>query len=360
MSLSFRQLYQEDFELYKAMETQLEEDYMLRVFDRLTSDGNALFGLFQDDMLIAVAGYTLFAGEFAMMGRLRSDSRYRKNGYGTLITEYIYNEAKRTSDIKWIGANTEKHNTAAQKVLQKLEVPHVTTLYAAQSEDFSALTSGDGTSNWHRVESVEVKRKWIEETYLNPDFDKAVFPLEAYYPFPASPSLFTDDRLSDWICYENSDSTRVVFMWEEEKGKKYLHVVYPWSDFMTQPGFFDVVSKEFEESKRTNEVSSVWMDLTEVEAALLPETHPFDLPSPWMLHGHFVNNQSEDDNSPIDNHAKTDEQSSDAALDESFNKASDLLADLEAEINELEQSVSGKQAELEQLQDRLDQMDSDI
>ncbi|MCD8506344.1 MAG: hypothetical protein LRY37_04615 [Alkalibacterium thalassium] len=63
MSVSFRQLTADDFDLYKNMETGLEDDYMLKVFDRLTTKGNALFGLFEDETLVAVAGYTLFAGE---------------------------------------------------------------------------------------------------------------------------------------------------------------------------------------------------------------------------------------------------------------------------------------------------------
>lgn len=360
MSLSFRQLYQKDFELYQQMETQLEDDYMLRVFDRLTSKGNALFGLFEDDTLVAVAGYTLFAGEFAMMGRLRSDSRYRQNGYGTLITEYIYNQARQTEGIKWIGANTEKRNTPAQKVLKKLDVPHISTLYAAQADDLSSLIPReDTTTDWQRVETIDKKRQWLEETYLNPDFEKSIFPYEAYYPFPARLSLFTDDRLDGWLCFENSDATRVVFMWEEEKGKKYLHVVYPWSDFMNQPGLFRLISDEFNKSQDWYQADAIWMDLTEQEAELLPDNHPFDLPSPWMLHGHFVNKQEQAaflSNQPIQERKNPEKERS---VHDSISKADELLSDLEAELTALEQNVLDQQSEIDNLQDRLDSLDSD-
>lgn len=359
MSLSFRQLYQNDFALYEQMDTQLEDDYMLRVFNRITSEGNALFGLFENDILVAVAGYTLFAGEFAMMGRLRSDSRYRQNGYGTLITEYIYNEAKRTDGIKWIGANTEKRNTPAQKVLKKLDVPHITTLYAAQADDLSSLITQKDATNWQRVESVDKKRKWLEETYLNPDFDKSVFPFEAYYPFPARPALFTDDRLGEWLCFENKEANRVVFMWEEEKGRKYLHVVYPWSDFMEQPGLFSLISSEFKKSQDRYQTDAIWMDLTEEEAKLLPDNHSFDLPSPWMLHGHFVSEQEQAEFLSNQHLQERNNVENERSVNDSINKADELLSDLEAELTALEENVLSQQSEIDDLQDRLDLLDSD-
>lgn len=360
MNLSFKQLYQKDFDLYKGMETQLEEDYMLNVFNRLTSNGNALFGLFQGDRLVAVAGYTLFAGEFAMMGRLRSDSRYRKNGYGTMMTEYIYNKAKQAEGVKWIGANTEKHNIPAQKVLKNLSIPHITTLFAAQTSDLSPLITPDDTAEWRQVTSSEKKREWIEQTYLNPDFDKTVFPFEAYYPFPARPSLFKDERLDEWLCFENSDASRVVFMWEEKKGKTYLHVVYPWSDFLEQPGFFPLLSKEFNRSHKMYETEAIWMDLTEEEAKLLPDNHPFELPSPWMLHGHFISEQEQKAflQNEAEKHYQTKQTNTSVA--NPLNEARELLSELESELDELEQSLSSQQSDINHLDNRLDQLDSDV
>ncbi|MCC5894644.1 MAG: GNAT family N-acetyltransferase [Alkalibacterium sp.] len=336
MSLSFRPLTANDFELYKTMETGLKDDYMLKVFDRLSVNGNALFGLFEDDTLVAVAGYTLFAGEFAMLGRLRSDKRYRKNGYGTKITEYILNKAKDTSSVKWVGANTERHNKAAQKVLQKISVPHVITLYAAQADDLDVLVTNDDP--WERVESNQEKRHWIDKTYLNPSFEKSVFPFEAYYPFPARPSLFTEDKLDQMICFKNQTNTRVVFMWEEEKGDKYLHVVYPWSDFSDQPGLFETMSQEFNKRKANGTSSRIWMDLTEEEAASLPAGHPFDLPSPWMLHGFFTEDTAE--------------------LDTSLNTARQLIDQIENELSDLTTIVEHNKETLDSLDKRNDELDS--
>lgn len=320
------------------METGLKEDYMLDVFDRLSTDNNALFGLFEENTLVAVAGYTLFADEFAMLGRLRSDRRYRKNGYGTKITEYILNQAKETPSVKWIGANTELRNKAAQKVLEKVGMPHVITLYAAQTDSLNSLLKGDEL--WQKVELTEEKRNWIHQTYLNPSFDKKVFPFEAYYPFPARESLFTDEKLTGMTCYTNKDQSRAVFMWEEEKGSKYLHVVYPWSDLTDHPGLFETISKEFEQSKSNQTASLIWMDLTEEEAATLPSDHPFDLPSPWMLHGQF--------------------NSEDAQLDDSLDTARQLIDQIEDELSDLSDLLNENQKTVDALDKRTDDLDSSI
>lgn len=335
MSLFFRPLTIEDYDLYKSMETGLKEDYMLKVFDRLSTDNNSLFGLFEDETLVAVAGYTLFAGEFAMLGRLRSDRRYRKNGYGTKITDYILNEAKQTPAVKWIGANTEQRNKPAQKVLEKIGIPHVITLYAAQTDSLDPLLKGDAL--WEKVTSTEEKKKWIDQTYLNPSFDKKVFPYEAYYPFPARESLFTEDKLNQMACFRNPDQSRVLFMWEEEKGNKYLHVVYPWSDLTEQTGLFDTIATEFQKAKTDGTSSLVWMDLTEEEVAALPSDHPFDLPSPWMLHGLFNNN--------------TDQ------LNNSLETARQLIDQIESELGDLDERIEhdlDKVNRLTQINDNLD------
>ncbi|EXJ23181.1 hypothetical protein ADIAL_1328 [Alkalibacterium sp. AK22] len=335
MTLSFRQLTLDDYSLYEQMETGLEQDYMLRVFERLVSENNRLYGMFEEDILVAVAGYTIFCGEFAMLGRLRSDARYRKQGYGTIITKYILDAAREESGVTWIGANTEQHNIPAQKVLQKLNMPHQLTLYAAQAETLGPLL--DGQPLWQEITELDNKKKWLEETYLNPSFGKQVFPYEAYYPFPASPAMFSDRKLMEMHCYVNPQETRVVFMWEEEKGEAYLHVVYPWFDLTSQAGLFDTISSVFEERLRRGTSSKVWIDLTEEEAADLPADHPFDLPSPWMLHGFQCSD-------------KTDSQSH-------LKEAKELLDHLEQEIKELNTQLDTTKLNVKKLSSQFDQLD---
>lgn len=327
MTLTTRPLTKEDFHLYERMQTQLEEDYMLRVFNRLTEGDNFLFGLFEQDTLIAVAGYTLFADEFAMLGRLRSDVRYRKKGYGSKIIEYVIEEALKNPSVQWIGANTEQHNKPALSILKKFNMPPIATLYAAQTDDVSSLC--EGQSPWHEVTSMEEKEKWIKKTYLNPNFETSVFPFEAYYPFPAQPSLF-ENHLNTWRFFENDNQTRYMMIGTEEKGKNYLHVIYPWSDFINQSGFFETIHSEFERAKVQESADLIWMDLTEEEVASLPSKHPFKLPSPWVLHG------------------KSNEAFRTSSIVEAFSEASHMLENLENEIDELEAETKEKEQALEE------------
>ncbi|GAA0352880.1 hypothetical protein GCM10008932_02400 [Alkalibacterium iburiense] len=327
MTLTTRPLTKEDFHLYERMQTQLEEDYMLRVFNRLTEGDNFLFGLFAQDTLIAVAGYTLFADEFAILGRLRSDVRYRKKGYGSKIIEYVIEEALKNPSVQWIGANTEQHNKPALSILKKFNMSPVATLYAAQTDDVSSLCHNQ--SVWHEVTSMDEKVKWVQKTYLNPDFETNVFPIEAYYPFPARPSLF-ENQLNKWRFFENDNQTRYMMIGTEEKGKSYLHVVYPWSDFMKQSGFFKTVHSELERAKVQESADLIWMDLTEEEVASLPSKHPFELPSPWVLHG------------------KSKEAFRTSSIVEAFSEASHMLENLENEIDELEAEMKEKEQALEE------------
>lgn len=282
MAVTTRQLTPKDFDLYQSMETGLEQDYMLRAFHRISQGDHALFGLFEEEQLVAVAGFTIFASDYVMLGRLRSDRRYRNKGYGTRIIQYVIDQALANSSIEWICANTEQHNTPALTVLKKLSIPPLETLYAAQTDDVSVL--GEGKPLWNEVTDLSSKHDWITKTYLNPSFHVSVFPFEAYYPFPIGPSLF-EDRLAEWKLFENPEGNRYVLMWEEEKGDELLHIVYPWNDFLKQPGFFETIQSVFNQAKEKGTASVIWMDLTEEEAASLPENHPFDIPSPWVLHG---------------------------------------------------------------------------
>ncbi len=282
MAVTTRQLTPKDFDLYQSMETGLEEDYMLRVFNRISQGDNALFGLFEDETLVAVAGYTVFAQEYVMLGRLRSDRRYRNMGYGTRIIQYVIDQALANPSVEWICANTEQHNTPALTVLKKLNIPPIESLYAAQATDVSRL--GSDKQVWSEVKDLAIKKEWINQTYLNPSFEASIFPFEAYYPFPIGDSLF-EDRLSDWRLFENAERTRYLLMWEEKKGDDLLHVVYPWNDLVEQAGLFETIQSEFDKAKDKGTASVIWMDLTEEDAASLPDSHPFDLPSPWILHG---------------------------------------------------------------------------
>ncbi|WP_080146874.1 GNAT family N-acetyltransferase [Marinilactibacillus piezotolerans] len=344
MNKQIRPLAKEDFSLYQTMETGLQEDYMLRLFPGLTSGENRLYGLFIDEQLVSTAGYTVFAHHYIMLGRLRSDKRFRGNNYGTEILQYAKDQALQLQDVSFVGANTEAHNHSAQKVLAKIGLPHVITLFAAQTTNLSSLVSSKAAS-WSKIENIGRKLEWLKRTYLNEDFPETIFPFEAYYPFPASEDLFKEETVRNWQFYENASQTRYLILWEEDKGDHYLHITYPWSDFMEQEGFWTTVASVYEGIQRDQPETILWIDLTREEAALLPADHPFELPSPWMLHGVHPDKPAERPDEPD--------------VGETLDKAFESLEFLEQEIQDLEQELNETIQKTDTLKQTLDELDTD-
>lgn len=277
---TIRELRYEDLPYVEAMQNGIENDYVPRVFKRLTSGNNRIFGLFEESRLIATGGYTIYAGSYAMLGRLRSDERYRGNENATTLLSYVLHEAKEHNGVEWIGANTQRSNRPARRVLDKLGLTPVTMLYPAATSSPDQLASDSST--WTPVTSLEAKRAWVNRAFIETG---AVFPYECYYPFPAGPDLFPDHLLEKWSFYENDDRSRFVIMKYDYKLYEYLHVVYPWSDFLEVSGLWETVVKEYQRlSKEVDGQLYVWLDMNEEEAAQLPENHPFTLPDPWILY----------------------------------------------------------------------------
>lgn len=284
MTQQIRRLHANDYYLFAAMDTGIENDYVSRVFHRLIAGNNFLYGLFIDNQLASVGGYTVYAKQYAMLGRLRSDRRYRGNDLATKLMSHVVEVARQQKDIVWIGANTQEDNLPAQRVLDKINLLPQITLHGAITKDVSALTS-DG-SLWTPIHDLKRKKDWLENTFIQSEM---IFPYECYYPFPASEALFKDEEVDAWRFYENDEKTRYVIIKPDQKKHVYLHMVYPWSDFTEQTGLWETVEKDFKElTKATEEETYIWVDVTKEEAKNLPEGHAFELPSPWILYGKNV------------------------------------------------------------------------
>jgi len=289
MEQSIRQLNLDDLHYLEAMDTGLADDYILRVYSRISSGSSRMYGLFMDGLLASVGGYTIFAGQYVMLGRMRSDLRYRGNNLSTKLMAYIMEQAFRLPAIQWIGANTQQENTSARRVMDKLGLAEVSTLYSAISPDVSSLETGGAL--WQEITQLVQKKRWIEKLYIQTG---AVFPYECYYTFPASEELFADARLLQWSFFENAQKDRVLIAKKDYKRDYYLHTVYPWDDLMEQPGFWETISMA--QNRLSHEVKThplIWMDLSPEQVSRLPGHHPFELPSPWLLYGIARRNQKQ-------------------------------------------------------------------
>ncbi len=276
-----RLLTKEDYYLFEAMDTGLENDYIKLFFSRLTTANNCLYGLFFEGNLACVGGFTVYANRYAMLGRLRSDRRYRGRSFATEMMAFLRKKALEMSGIKWVGANTEEHNKPARRVLEKIGLTPHDAMYVATSKDISELETGVGT--WQPIQSITRKKEWLHKEYVK---KTKLFPYECYYPFPASEELFQEEILYKWTFYENAEKTRFVITKHDQKETHYLHVVYPWSDFSSQEGLWETIAHAHRQlTAQTGENTYIWMDLTKEEVQALPPNHPFEFPSLWTLYG---------------------------------------------------------------------------
>jgi hypothetical protein len=99
--------------------------------------------------------------------------------------------------------------------------------------------------------------------------------------------LFDPEEVAAWRFFENKEKTRFFLLKTDQKKHHYLHLVYPWDDIHKQRGIWETVQHVYDHDMEDHaeEETYIWVDLTEAEAARLPENHPFELPSPWILHG---------------------------------------------------------------------------
>ncbi|MBU8906205.1 GNAT family N-acetyltransferase [Desertibacillus haloalkaliphilus] len=286
MNTKVRELTSKDYPYFAAMDTAVEGDYIGHIFDHLTTGNHRLFGLFENNEMISMGGYSIFAGRYAMLGRLRSDRRYWGKNYATDVLTYVLNEARKIKGVCWIGANTQEHNLPAQRVVEKLGLSPYITLHGAVTKDISKLESG--ANLWTPVHSTKRKKYWLNEVFIQ---SSKVFPYECYYPFPASEALFPENEIEHWSFYENESKTRVLITKYDQKKDHYLHVVYPWCDFSVQKGLWDTITFAYRQlTKRTEGDTYIWIDFTKKQIQALLAIHPFEIPPAWILYGGEVKN----------------------------------------------------------------------
>lgn len=281
MDRLIRHLNIDDLPYLEAMETGIENDYVKRIFNRLISGNNRLYGLFWNDQLVSVGGYSIFAKSYAMLGRMRSDLRFRGNDLSTHLMFQVMEEALKLPGIEWVGANTQEENSPARRVLEKIGLSEHTVIFGATTKDVSMLEKG--ARPWQEVSNIERKKEWIDKLYIQTE---AIFPYECYYPFPASADLFPHEKLLEWSFYENDTATRVLITKNDFKKHNYLHAIYPWDDLMEQQGLWETISAAYRKlAADAEDETYIWMDLIKEQAQSLPKKHRFNLPSPWVLYG---------------------------------------------------------------------------
>lgn len=275
-----RRLTLADYSFIQNMQTNIQDDYILHVFPELVqSQTDKVFGLFVNDQLVTIAGYSLFPGGHAMLGRLRSDIRYRTSGYATKLLYSIIDHLHGLTGISWIGANTNTHNKAARKVLDKLEMKQIMPLYSYPVKQGITVTGVDGPV-WKKITDTNQKRLLLEKIYLKKK--ELVYPFECYYPFPYSADLVTDQELHQSSCYLNPANDRFMLIKHDHKKEHFAQVKYFWDDHFAQAGFWNTVNHHINKDPLQ---SRPWLDFTERGVASIPQLEDFDIADGWVLYG---------------------------------------------------------------------------
>lgn len=271
----------DDLPALQAMDTGIEDDYVIRIFDRLiNSESHKLFGLFQDKRMLAICGYSLFGGnKFAMLGRLRSDQRYQQKGNATQLLQPVIKHLKQQPEVSWIGANTHIGNLPARRVLEKLGIKQGPIVHYLTLTNPKLLTGHSPGSAWKPVHGIESKRQLLQSLTTN---TLEMFPYECYYPLPFDEDLFTDQYLYKTSFYLNPDGSRFVVLQNDTKKFDYSHVKYFWDDHYQQPGFFETLLHHWQENP---ENTGCWIDFSDQGFKNIPDLSAYDVQEPWILYG---------------------------------------------------------------------------
>ncbi|MFC7321987.1 GNAT family N-acetyltransferase [Halobacillus campisalis] len=224
--------------------------------------------------------YSLFGqNRFAMIGRLRSDRRYRSQGYATELLKPVIDQLRNSPEVKWIGANTHVHNHSARRLLEKSSLQADTISYYLTLNKPEKLKDHFPGERWNEVYTIYEKRDLLlslNENHLG------LFPYECYYSFPYDEAFFTDDYLDSSKVYINHDKTRFVIIKNDTKKYDYSHVKYFWNDHYTQPGFFETILYHWDENPDN---VGCWIDFSKQAYDNITDLSPYDVQEPWILYG---------------------------------------------------------------------------
>ncbi|MBM7551319.1 GNAT family N-acetyltransferase [Thalassobacillus pellis] len=280
---TIRSLHLHDMEKLKKMDTGIENDYIIRIFKRLVSAAeHGVVGLFSDEDLVSLAGYTIFADEFAMLGRLRTDRNYSGQGYSTKVLQHIIDYSNRKANISWIGANTQIHNTPARKVIEKAGLNAGPTHFYTVLKSPEQVTGTKGPV-WEKVDTFNEKSSLLASLHFTA---LDAFPYECYYPLPFDQQLFTNNYLEECTFYVNSATDRFVILRNDLKGDLYSHVKYLWDDHYEQPGFFETI--QYHLKTISPETAGAWIDFSQDGFKNIPDKTPYEIQKPWILYGKWL------------------------------------------------------------------------
>ncbi|HET7628413.1 MAG TPA: GNAT family N-acetyltransferase [Bacillales bacterium] len=252
-----RRLSVNDYEALQQLQSGIADDYVLRIF-RESVRREATYGVFSAGRLLAMAAYSLYAGRYAVLGRVRTDARYRGHGLATKLLSLICGEIERQETADWIGLSTEWSNGAMRHVAEKLKLDCL-SVYESCVLAFERLSEWRTQlpfpeDSWEPVEDVSEKRERLISAVQTMDRPLTVFPYACYYPLPFEADLFSADYVANGRMYESGG--QFFLLMNDTKGKDYLHLKIFDTSVIDDPGLWHTAAREAEKAGR-----DLWVDL---------------------------------------------------------------------------------------------------
>lgn len=262
-----------DYEHVKGMVTNIEDDYIIRIFSHLVEQ-DLLVGYFINSKLVGLAGLTIFEDEVAILGRLRTHVRYRGKGIATSLMEVLIDHAYKSDRVKWVGYATEKDNLSANSLSSKLNMVTKAEIISARVSPGTVIGVDSG-GPFKKIDSLPSKQRKLAANAKESQF--TFFPYAIYYPLPYIPDL-SDLYISNIEMY--SSKAGDFFLMRDEKGASYLHLKLFDLTLLKSKAMWKIVNRIAHEEQRT-----IWLDL--------PASHEDPLNDFQKTHWHLIGRERE-------------------------------------------------------------------
>jgi GNAT superfamily N-acetyltransferase len=263
-----RRLENNDIPLIKEMPTGIEEDYVLRIIDSLVEEEN-MIGFFYNEKLVGIAGMTLFEEKYAVLGRLRTHTEYRKQGIASVLMKTLQHEALKKRTVSWVGYTTEGYNKGGNCLSPHLQMQLEATLVSSRISPYTVL----GENITGPFKSIDAEKKLIINRFWKTT-EQSFFPYSIYYPLPDLPSLSPAYLEKVELFVNDREGFMMV---KEDKGASYLHVIVLNKTTLYSKAMWDIINDYASEEART-----IWIDLPREQAKWLA---PYSHQTIWHLYG---------------------------------------------------------------------------
>jgi ribosomal protein S18 acetylase RimI-like enzyme len=278
-----RQLTRNDYREVLAMQTGIEDDYVIRLFPQLIENpAQTLYGLETEGKLAAVAGVVRMPNGNGILGRLRSDIRYQSNGNATALLQRIIADCEQDLNMHWVGAITQKSNIPAQRVLDKLGLQQADQFISLLMES-PDMTLAAGAQPWQQITDNDAKRDAIEQAVL--ETQRAFYPYEAYFPIPFASAVLEETYLEKLAVFQDPNSSKMMALQEDYKGRDLAQIQYFWPDLFEQDGLWAAV---FDYIKQSDKPFTPQVDVSPETVSSMPDAFKSCFTAnddPWLIYG---------------------------------------------------------------------------